>query len=137
VLRVIVGLFKGALVGGAVGYGLLKLGWTSNLYRYAACALVGALVGIVAGRPPWRSETLFTPVIKMIFGGIIGVGLCALGLKVLPGSELALGSLGSVSLQSGPVLSLLVGILYGVFVEVDDGGRRGQAQQKQVAKKEP
>lgn len=135
-LRVIVGLLKGALVGGAVGYGLLRLGWTSNLLTYVACSLVGALVGLVAGRPPWAAETIFTPLIKMIFGGIVGAGLCALGLKFLPSSELALGSLGAVSLQSGPALSLFIGIVYGILVEVDDAGSKPQrSTDTEVAKK--
>jgi hypothetical protein len=88
-----------------------------------ACAVVGAGVGLVAGRPPWRSETLWTPAIKLIVGAAIGVGLCAVGFRLLPDPSLHVGSLGSLSLHSGPVLAPLVGILYGIFVEVDDGGR--------------
>ena len=47
---------KGAVVGGAVGYGSLLLGWLVGPLAYLACAAVGALVGLVAGRAPWHAE---------------------------------------------------------------------------------
>jgi hypothetical protein len=122
-LRVILGLIKGAVVGGAVGYGLLQLGWTSGLLAYLACAVVGAIVGVVAGRAPWRAETIWTPVVKMIVGSAIGVGLCAIGFKLLPNPSFHVNGLGSLELHSGPVLAPLIGALYGIFVEVDDGGK--------------
>jgi hypothetical protein len=123
-MRVIIGLIKGAIVGGAVGFGLLHLGWTGGVMAYLACALVGAVVGVVAGQAPWRASTIWTPVLKMIFGAGIGVGLCAIGFKLLPNPEFHAGSLGILSLHSGPVLAPLIGVLYGVFVEVDDGGTK-------------
>jgi hypothetical protein len=134
-VRVIVGLIKGALVGGGVGYGLVRLGWTSSLIAYLACAVVGAGVGLVAGRPPWRSETLWTPAIKLIVGALIGVGLCAMGFKLLPDPSFHTSSLGTLSLHSGPVLAPLVGILYGIFVEVDDGARPSDGPSDRKEKK--
>jgi hypothetical protein len=122
-LRVIIGLIKGAIVGGAVGFGLLKLGWTGGLFAYLACAVVGAVVGVVAGKPPWKAETIWTPVVKMIVGAGIGVGLCAAGLKLLPDPTFHVAQLGELHFRSGPVLAPLVGMLYGLFVEVDDGGK--------------
>jgi hypothetical protein len=134
-LRVVIGLLKGALVGGAVGYGLLHLGWTSGLIAYLACAVVGAGVGLVAGRAPWRAETLWTPLVKLIVGAGVGVGLCAVGYKVLPDASLHLAGLGTVSLHSGALLSPIVGVLYGIFVEVDDGGGKADPEQKRERKK--
>jgi Na+/proline symporter len=122
-MRVILGLVKGAIVGGAIGYGLLQLGWTGGVLAYLACAVVGALVGVVAGRAPWKAETIWTPVVKMIVGAVIGVGLCAIGFKLLPNPSFHLNQLGNLELHSGPVLAPLIGILYGIFVEVDDGGK--------------
>lgn len=124
-LRIIVGLIKGAIVGGGVGYGLLRLGLGSTLFVYLACALVGALVGVVAGRAPWKAETIWTPVLKMVVGAGIGAGLAALGLRVLPSNSFTLTGVGELSLASAPVLSLVVGVLYGMFVELDDGGDKG------------
>lgn len=125
-LRVIVGLIKGAVVGGGVAYGLLRLGLgaPSSVISYLACAVVGALVGVVAGRAPWKAETIWTPVLKMVVGAGVGAGLAALGLHFLPEKTFTVSSLGAVSLASAPVLSLGVGLLYGLFVELDDGGEK-------------
>jgi len=123
-LRVILGLIKGAIVGGGVGYGLLRLGWTGSLFAYLACAVVGAVVGLVAGRAPWKAETAWTPVVKMIVGAIIGAGLCALGLNFLPDQTFTVAQLGALHVRSGVMLAPAIGILYGIFVEVDDGGSK-------------
>jgi len=127
-MRLIVGLVKGLIVGGLVGYGILRLGWTSTALAYVACAVVGALVGVVAGRAPWKAETIWTPVLKMVVGAGIGVGLAALGLHFGPGSEVYVRPLNAglehVPFRSGPILAPIIGMLYGVFVEWDDGGAK-------------
>lgn len=129
--RAIFGLIKGLIVGGAVGFALLKLGATSHLGStliYGACAVVGALVGLVCGRAPWKSNTAWTSVIKAIVGAGIGAGLGALGLKLVPDIHLfQLPGIASLDAQSigthtGAFLTVAVGVLYGMFVEVDDGG---------------
>jgi hypothetical protein len=121
-LRVLVGLIKGGLVGGGIGYGIRHLGLGGGPISYLGCALVGAVVGVVAGRAPWRAETLWTPVVKMVVGALIGAGLCAAGLHLLPDRSFTLPEVGQVGLRSSEALALLAGVLYGVFVEVDDGG---------------
>jgi hypothetical protein len=133
-VRVILGLLKGAVVGGAIGYGLLQLGWTGGVLAYLACAVVGALVGVVAGRAPWKAETIWTPVVKMIVGAVIGVGLCAVGFKLLPNPTFHVNQLGNLELHSGPILAPLIGILYGIFVEVDDGGKAKEAAATEAKK---
>jgi hypothetical protein len=134
-LRIIVGLVKGAIVGGGVGYGLIRLGLGSTVFVYLACALVGALVGVVAGRAPWKAETIWTPILKMVVGAGIGAGLAALGLRVLPSTTFNITGLGELSLASAPVLALAVGVLYGMFVELDDGGDKGAAAPDKPAPK--
>ena len=130
-MRVIIGLIKGLIVGGGVGYGLLRLGWTSGALAYVACAIVGAVVGVVAGRAPWKAETIWTPVLKMVVGALIGVGLCALGVHFGPDSEVFVKPLHTglehVPFRSGPILSPIIGVLYGIFVEIDDGGSKKEA----------
>ena len=134
--RALLGLFKGIVVGGAIGFGLLKLEWTGSLWAYVACALVGAIVGVVCGRPPWKSETIWTPVVKLIVGAIIGSGLCALGQWLGGKSDFTLNVQGvKVALTSGSFLAPVVGILYGLFVEIDDGGKADKDNQKDA--KEP
>ena len=135
-MRVIIGLVKGLIVGGAVGYGLLRLGWTWGALAYVACAIVGALVGVVAGRAPWKADTIWTPVLKMVVGAGIGVGLAALGMHFGPDTEVYVKPLKTglehVPFRSGPIMAPIIGVLYGVFVEWDDGG----AAKKEAAKKE-
>ncbi|MGZ3428910.1 MAG: hypothetical protein ACXVCV_19795 [Polyangia bacterium] len=133
-MRVIIGLVKGLIVGGGIGYGLLRLGWTSGVLAYVACAVVGALVGVVAGRAPWKAETIWTPVLKMIVGALIGVGLAALGTHFGPDSEVYVKPLQTglehVPFRSGPILAPIIGIIYGIFVEWDDGGKEAAAAKK-------
>lgn len=139
-MRVIVGLVKGVIVGGAVGYGILRLGWTSAALAYLACAVVGAVVGVVAGRAPWKAETIWTPVLKMVVGAGIGVGLAALGLHFGPAADINVKALhtglDAVPFRSGPILAPVIGALYGIFVEVDDGGGK-KTPPKEEEKKKP
>ena len=136
-MRVIIGLIKGLVVGGAIGYGLLRLGWVTPAVAYLACAVVGALVGVVAGRAPWKAETIWTPALKMIVGALIGVGLAALGLHFAPAIDVFVKplqvGLDSVPFRSGPILAPVVGVLYGIFVEWDDGGAKKAAAAEAAA----
>jgi hypothetical protein len=120
-VRVIIGLIKGAVVGGAIAYGTWHLGWTGGLVAYLACALAGALVGVIAGRAPWRADTIWTPAIKMVVGAIIGAGLCFVGFRFLPDPQFKLAGV-ELGLHSAPILAPAIALLYGMFVEVDDGG---------------
>ena len=133
-LRVIVGLIKGAIVGGALGYGAWYLGWTGGVSAYLACALAGALVGVIAGRAPWRAETIWTPVIKMIVGALIGAGLCFVGFRFLPDPQLKIAGL-ELGLHSATVLAPAIAVLYGIFVEVDDGNSGKKAAPSEREKK--
>ncbi len=135
-IRVLLGLVKGLVVGAGVGYGLMQLHLAeSGLFAFAACAVVGGLVGVVCGRAPWRAETIWTPVVKMLVGGLIGAGLCFVGRRFLPDTHFALAApIGAVGLHDGSVLSVAVGVLYGIFVEVDDGGS-ADAEKKDAAAK--
>jgi len=132
-VRAIVGLIKGFIVGGGIGYGLMALHWTSAVWVYLACALVGALVGVVCGRAPWRSETIWTPVVKMIIGSLIGLGLCAIGRRFVPEIHLATVGALEVTTTGGTFLAGAIGVIYGMFVEIDDGGK----QDKEAAKDKP
>ena len=63
-IRLILGLIKGLIVGGAAAYGALTLGLVTSFFTMIACILTGAVVGVVAGKAPWRAETLWTPAVK-------------------------------------------------------------------------
>jgi hypothetical protein len=121
--RALLGLLKGLIVGGAVGYGLLRLGAHTGLLAYLGCAITGALVGLLCGRAPWRADTIWTPVLKMLFGTLVGAGLYALGSRFLPGMTFSVQGVGDLGLRDGTILAPAIGLLYGLFVEVDDGGQ--------------
>ena len=132
-LRVVLGLLKGAVVGGALGWAALKLGVGGGAAAIATYAVIGALVGILCGKPPWRQDTIWTPAIKGIVGLGVGIGLYLLSRKVLGGLHIALPaslgvaperSLAEVPLLLGP----LIGAAWGMLIELDDGG--GKAKDK-------
>lgn len=122
-VRVILGLVKGLAVGGGLGYLLLYLHIDGGgPLAYAACAVVGALVGVIAGRAPWRADTIWTPVVKALVGAAIGAGLCFAGRRFLPDLAPTIAGVGTIPLRGATFLSAAIGVLYGIFVEVDDGG---------------
>ena len=132
-LRVILGLIKGAVVGGLAAYGAWRFGWMNGVVAYLWCALVGAVVGVVAGQPPWRAETIWTPILKMLVGAGVGAGLCWVGFALLPNPSFTVSGV-DLELHSAPLLAPLIGILYGIFVEVDDGGEKKPAEAPPSAK---
>ena len=124
-LRLVLGILKGAIVGAAIGYGAWKVGLGGGALGFVVYGLVGALVGVVCGKPLWRQETLFTPLLKSIFGFAIGVGLFYGARKVLGGMHLSLAT--GLGAPDSPLVDVpflfgpLVGLVYGAFVELDDG----------------
>ena len=126
--RALLGLVKGFLIGGGIGFALLKLGNPQGILAFLFCALLGAVVGLICGQAPWRAATLWTPILKMVFGAAIGVGLYAVGHRFMPGMSISVDGLASkLSLQSATVLAPIIGALYGLFVEFDDGGADSQS----------
>jgi hypothetical protein len=126
-LRVVVGLLKGAVIGGALGFGALKLGVGGGAAAFVTYALIGALVGMICGKPPWRQDTFWTSALKGIGGLVVGVLLYLGARKLLGGVHLslpaALGAPADSSIAELPiVLGPLIGALWGCFIEVDDGG---------------
>ena len=72
--RAVLGLIKGLLIGGAASGVLIRLGSDISILAYVSCILVGLLVGLACGRAPWRAETIWTPVLKMVVGAVFGAG---------------------------------------------------------------
>ncbi len=125
-IRVFLGILKGGLVGGVVGVVASRAGVGGGTVSYLVYATVGFLVGIACGKPPWRHETLWTPALKGLFGGLVAAGLFWVARKALGGVAVPFASPlwtpGQPATQVPAVLGPLIGILYGIFVEVDDGG---------------
>ncbi|WP_428266626.1 hypothetical protein [Haliangium sp.] len=134
-MRLILGLIKGLVIGGAVGFGAFKLGMDGG-WNWLTYAVVGAMVGFLVGRPIWshlfdKESTVVVSVIKGIVGGVVGIGLYALVAKAWGGFDLELAALDAQprNLYNWPfLLGGGIGALYGAFVEVDDApGKKPEA----------
>jgi hypothetical protein len=123
--RIILGLLKGGLLGAAAGYFAGSAGVSVGPIAIILYAAIGAAVGLICGRPLWRQETFWTPVIKALFGAGVGVGLFFLARKLLGETVLSISAIpgsGTHPLAQVPaLLGPIIGAVYGIFVEVDDG----------------
>jgi hypothetical protein len=127
-LRVLLGILKGAVIGGAIGFAASRVGLGHGPTAYLVYAGTGFLVGLVCGKAIWRQETLWTPALKGLFGAGILSGLYWGATKVLGGmlpplplpSTFAPSNVALVELPQ--LLAPALAVVYGVFVEVDDGG---------------
>jgi len=138
--RVILGLLKGGVVGAAIGAGAFKLGITGGVLAVMTYAVIGGVVGMLCGRPPWRQDTIWTTALKGIFGALIGGALYWGAGKLLGGMHLAfaskLGVPGNRPLIDIPLLlGPAIGALWGIFIEVDDGGSSKASKKDAAAKK--
>ncbi|MBT8494453.1 MAG: hypothetical protein KJO07_15460, partial [Deltaproteobacteria bacterium] len=111
-------------------------------WNWITYGLIGALVGLLVGRPIWRhladrSSTIWTPLLKAIFGFGVAVGLYALAAKVWGGFEVQFGG-GPVNVINLPfALGGAVGAIYGAFVEVDDADSKASEPKSLPAKPSP
>jgi len=144
VIKLVVGILKGAVIGGAVGYGAFALsnatGFSSPWLTYG---VIGALVGFIAGRSLWsllrdKNATAWVAVLKGAFGFGIGCGLYALLAKVWnPTGEILIAG---QNIFSWPVtVGGAIGAVYGGFVELDDaiGDDKDKNDKKPAAKQLP
>jgi len=134
-LRLVLGLLKGAVVGGALGWAAFKLGVTAGAAAVITYAIIGGVVGMLCGKPPWRQDTFWTSALKGIGGLVVGGLLYWGGSKLFGGLHIALpAALGAApdrSVAELPILlGPLVGALWGAFIEVDDGGKAAADKSK-------
>lgn len=134
--RLLIGIVKGLIVGGLVGFGLAKLGLAAPgaVVAYLAAAVVGVLVGLIAGKPIWAKDAKIEAGAKAFVGALLGAGLMwaarrwltlplplSLGplaapnpsLNELPGTAGTFGGLAITSLAA-------VAALLGGFYEADN-----------------
>ncbi|MBA2540787.1 MAG: hypothetical protein H0V17_14200 [Deltaproteobacteria bacterium] len=122
-IKLLVGILKGAVIGGALGYGAHALGDVPVLTNpWVLFGLIGAIVGLFVGKPIWAlirdpNSTSWIAILKSAFGFGIGCGLYAILVK-------AWGPVVEVSGHNifawSPTLGGLIGAVYGGFVELDD-----------------
>jgi hypothetical protein len=126
VVKLLVGLLKGAAIGGAVGYGAFALSeQTGFANAWLTFGLIGALVGLLVGKPIWallkdKTQTNIIAIIKAAFGFGVGCGLYALIAKAwAPAPEMLVIS-DYPLFYWPPTLGAAIGGVYGGFVELDD-----------------
>jgi hypothetical protein len=129
VIRLLIGLLKGAVIGGGVGYGAYALSQETGFSNaWLTYGLVGLLVGLFVGKPLWTllrdpNTTNIVAAIKAGFGFGIGCGLYALFRYAWKPSK-DLVSMSFIPAEQGvywaPIVGGLIGAVYGGFVEFDD-----------------
>ncbi len=125
-VKLLVGLLKGAAIGGAVGYGAFALSQSTGFANaWLTFGLIGALVGLFVGRPLWallkdKNQTNIIAIIKAAFGFGVGCGLYALIAKAWAPDPSLLVVADYPLLYWPPTLGAAIGGVYGGFVELDD-----------------
>jgi hypothetical protein len=127
VIKLVFGLLKGAVVGAVLGYGAYRVGLTGAMY-WITYGVIGALVGLVAGRPLWalitdKNGTSWVSILKALFGFGVGCGLYALVSKAWGGFSLSLSFLepeARMIQHWQPVFGAAIGGFLGAFFEIDD-----------------
>jgi hypothetical protein len=145
VVKLLVGLLKGAAIGGAVGYGAVALADATGFGNaWLTYGLIGALVGLFVGRPLWallkdKNTTNIIAIIKAAFGFGVGCGIYALLAKAWGPDPDLLVVADKPLLYWPPTLGAAIGGLYGAFVEIDDsigddGAKKKAPERKQLEK---
>jgi hypothetical protein len=121
-VRLFLGLLKGAVLGAALGFGAEQIGLEGG-WGYLVYGLVGFVVGLLVGRPFWahladRGSTVWTSVLKGLVGFGAGAGLYAIAKAVHPAITIA-GQTHALA-DWTYLFGALVGGVYGAWVEVDD-----------------
>src|SRR3954471_18572308 len=141
--RLLIGLVKGLIVGGLVGFGLVKLGMALPIaiVAYLAAAATGVLVGLIAGKPIWAKDAKIEAGMKAFVGALLGAGLMYAVRRwltmplpfVLGPLSAANTSLGEAATSTGTVggvattsLAAIAGLLGG-FYEADNDPSEGSS----------
>jgi hypothetical protein len=140
VFKLLVGILKGAVIGGALGYGAFELGRATGFDNpWIVYGLIGAIVGLFVGRPIWslirdKNSTTVISILKSAFGFGIGCGLYAIVAKVW-NPALAISTIENVFAWP-PTLGGAIGAIYGGFVELDDAIGDDKSSKKDEPKKQ-
>ncbi len=152
-IRLVLGLLKGALIGGLIGLGLAKLGFVAPgaIFAYLGIALTGALVGLVAGKPIWAEGARIEAGMKAFAGAVLGLGLLwvvrrwltiplpvSLGAFSAPnealGETAANGTLGGLAVSSYAIVAAVLGGFFEADNTPDGESKSGGAK---AAQQEP
>jgi hypothetical protein len=140
VVKLLIGIVKGLVIGGAIGYGAYALDLTGG-FHWLTYGLVGLFVGLLVGRPLWalisdKNTTFVVGVLKALFGFGVGVGLYAIVAKAWGGFDLTLNGETHNVYDWQPILGGAIGAVYGAFVELDDAVDEKARAAARAAKKQ-
>jgi hypothetical protein len=143
-IRLVLGLLKGVLIGGLVGFALAKLGLVAPgaIFAYLGIAITGVLVGLVAGKPIWAEGARIEAGMKAFAGAVLGLGLLwavrrwltmplpfSLGELSQPNAALgetaANGTLGGLAISSYAIVAAALGAFFEVDNTPDAEGKGG------------
>jgi len=136
-LRLILGLFKGAVIGGAVGFGAYGIGLTGG-FNWVTYGLVGVMVGLLVGRPIWshlmdKKSTAVVSILKAVVGYGVCVGIYAIVAKAWGGFDLTIADETRNLYNWQYILGAGIGAIYGAWVELDDAPPAEKKQLKEGA----
>lgn len=77
--RLLIGIVKGLVVGGLLGFALVKLGvaMPGAIIAYLTAALTGVVIGLIAGKPIWAKDAKIEAGAKAVVGALLAIGLMA------------------------------------------------------------
>jgi hypothetical protein len=139
VMRFLLVLLKGGLIGGALGAGLWALfpQGAPTALEYVLYGLVGAVAGALCGTPPWRKGAWIGAILKGVVGIGVGVGVFAL-VRNYVNVPIPLPMFAADQQKLSHeyfILAPVIGILYGFLIEADDGGEKSAAEYAKPARK--
>jgi hypothetical protein len=148
VVRLLIGLIKGLVIGALAGYGLAAAGAAvpGAAIAYPVAALVGMLVALVAGKPIWAKDARIEVGMKAAAGAVLAPGLLwlarrFLGFEIpfdvatLPGLQAVSGPL-TVGMFSGTSLAAVAAVLAGFFDADNQPGSADEAPAKSEASRQ-
>ncbi len=127
-LRLVMGLIKGLVLGALIGYGLAAagMGAPGALIAYPVAVVAGVLMALVAGKPIWAKDARIEAGTKAVAAAILAPGLMwlarhfltmglPLDVSTLPGLESLAGAsltLGTFTVTS---VAMVAAVLAGFF----------------------
>jgi hypothetical protein len=126
--RLLLGLLKGLVIGGAIGalmhFALGVAIIPAGALSYLFFGGVAAVAGVAAGQPPWREGAWVGSVLKAIFGFAIGAGIYWAGQRFLnfPIGGIANLPAGATFAQAPLLFAPALAALFSMLIELDDGG---------------
>jgi hypothetical protein len=148
--RLLIGILKGVVLGALLGFGLAKLGLAAPpaVIAYAAAAVTGVLIGLVAGKPIWAKDAKIEAGTKAFVGALLAALLMyaarrwlsafpvPVELGQLAAANESLGETSSAGTFGGLAITSLAAVaaLLGGFYEADnDPSESNDAPSKRAA----